>query len=75
VYVNEDVEAVGVTVRGLPDDPLVNVPRFPPSESVTVCVPSNVPPVIVTVQVAEAARRLPLEHPENASVHPLLVYP
>ena len=62
--VNVDEAADGVTVRGLPDGPLMNVPRFPPSERVTVCAPSNVPPVIVTVQVEDATRKLPLEQLE-----------
>jgi hypothetical protein len=36
------VPAAGVTVRGLPDVPLVKVPPAPPSDSVTVFVePSN----------------------------------
>ena len=70
-----DEAAVGVTVNGLPDDPLVIVSADLAVASVTVCVPSNVPPVSVTVQVEEATRRLPLVQPEMASVAALLVYP
>jgi hypothetical protein len=79
VYVNvkDEDEATGVTVRLFCAEfpPLVNVPRFAPSYRVTVWVPSNLGPVIVTVQVEDATRRVPLEQPEKANVPGPLVYP
>jgi hypothetical protein len=74
VNVNEDVPFVGVTVKGFPVVPLVNVPRLPPSESVTTWAPSKVAPVIVTVHVEDAIRKLPLLQPEKVSEAGLLVY-
>jgi hypothetical protein len=75
VNVKLDDEAVGVTVNGSPDDPLVIVSRPLLLASVTVWLPSNVAPVIVTVQVLDATRRLPLAQPEKAIVAAELVYP
>jgi hypothetical protein len=71
VKVKDEDEATGVTVRLFCAEfpPLVNVPRFPPSESVTVFIPSNVALNSVTVHVEDAASILPLDGQlENVNV-------
>jgi hypothetical protein len=67
-------DADAATVNGFPADPLVMVPKLPPSPRPTVCDPaSNVPPVIASVQVAEATRMVPELQPENERTRALEV--
>jgi len=79
VNVNEDDETAGVTVSGaVPAGPTLGVTSPPcnPSATVTVILPLKTVPVIVTVQVAEAACTYPLVgQPENASCPAALAYP